>query len=120
MTLTVEAPAAESGSPAERRRQRRQRLAGALRLFARFGLCEGATGHISARDTDHPELFWINPADRHWSRIRARDLLLVDAAGTLVEGTGPVNPAAIAIHGQLLAARPDAVSVAHAHSVAGK
>ncbi|WP_101834881.1 class II aldolase/adducin family protein [Frankia canadensis] len=104
----------------DERVHRRRKLAAALRLFARFGLTEGATGHISARDTERPDHFWINPADQPWARLRASDLILVSPDGTVVEGDGPVNPAGVAIHAQLLAARPDAVSVAHAHSVAGK
>lgn len=120
MTLIEATPQTDAGSVADERMLRRQRLAGALRLFARFGLSEGATGHISVRDPELADHFWINPANMHWARIRASDLLLVDPAGAVVEGAAPVNPAAVAIHGQLLAARPDVVSVAHAHSVAGK
>jgi ribulose-5-phosphate 4-epimerase/fuculose-1-phosphate aldolase len=45
---------------------------------------------------------------------------LVDHAGTVVEGTWPVNLAAFVIHSQIHAARPDVVSAAHAHSVHGK
>ncbi|MBB5423936.1 hypothetical protein HDG40_002080 [Paraburkholderia sp. JPY158] len=41
---------------AEERLHRQQRLAGAFRLFAQYGLAQGLAGHITARDpewTDH-------------------------------------------------------------------
>jgi len=36
----------------EERRHRKQRLAAAFRLFARFGFSEGIAGHITVRDPD--------------------------------------------------------------------
>jgi hypothetical protein len=45
----------------EERVHRRQRLAGALRLFGRFGYEEGVSGHITARDPELPDCFWVNP-----------------------------------------------------------
>jgi hypothetical protein len=35
---------------AEERQYRKQRLAGAFRLFSRFGFDEGVAGHVTARD----------------------------------------------------------------------
>jgi len=99
---------------------RKQRLAGAFRLFARFGLFEGAAGHISARDPLRPDCFWMNPSDVHWAHMRVSDLILIDSEGAVVEGHGSANPAGIAIHGQLLDIRRDAISIAHSHSPYGK
>jgi ribulose-5-phosphate 4-epimerase/fuculose-1-phosphate aldolase len=107
-------------APEEERTHRKQRLAAAFRLFARFGLLEGSAGHISARDPEEPDHYWINPVDVHWSQIRVSDLLLVDASGDVVEGSRRVNPAGVAIHGQILARLPRVVSVAHSHSAYGK
>jgi ribulose-5-phosphate 4-epimerase/fuculose-1-phosphate aldolase len=107
-------------TPEEERQHRKQRLAGALRLFSRFGFDEGVAGHITARDpilTDH---FWVNPFGMHFSLIRASDLLLVNHEGVVVEGKYPVNRAAFAIHSQVHAARPDIIAAAHAHSIYGK
>jgi ribulose-5-phosphate 4-epimerase/fuculose-1-phosphate aldolase len=104
----------------EERLHRKQRLAGALRLFGAFGFSEGVAGHITARDpilTDH---FWVNPFGMHFSHIRVSDLLLVNHAGEVVEGEYHVNRAAFAIHSQVHAARPDVVAAAHSHSVYGK
>lgn len=104
----------------EERTYRKQRLAAALRLFARSGFDEGAGGHITARDPGDPERFWINPFGVHFGHVRASDLLLVDTGGNVRVGSGTVNPAGFAIHSQVHAARPDVVAVAHAHSTYGR
>ncbi len=104
----------------DERRHRKQRLAAAFRLFGHFGFDEGVAGHITARDPERPDHFWVNPLGMNFKQVRVRDLLLVDDRGTVVEGTWPVNAAAFVIHSQIHAARPDVISAAHAHSVHGK
>ena len=106
--------------PGEERVYRKQRLAAAARLFARYGFDEGAGGHITARDPERPDHFWINPFGLHFGLVNVSGLLLVDSAGTVVEGDGTVNPAGFVIHSQVHAARPDAVAAAHTHSVHGR
>jgi ribulose-5-phosphate 4-epimerase/fuculose-1-phosphate aldolase len=109
------------GRTAEQERtHRKQRLAAALRLFARAGFGEGAGGHVTARDPERPDHFWINPFGRPFGRVRVGDLLLVDAAGRVVEGAGRVNPAGFAIHSRLHAERSEVVAAAHTHSVYGR
>lgn len=103
----------------EERRFRKQSLAVALRLFARFGLIDGSAGHISARDPGEPDCYWTNPRGQHWSQIRTSDLVLVGPDGEAVDG-GRLNGAGIAIHGPILAAHPEITSVVHSHSVYGK
>ena len=105
---------------AEERRYRKQRLAAAFRLFNRFGFNEGVAGHITARDPEFPDRFWVNPFGMHFGHVRASDLVLVNHRGEVVEGSSPVNAAAFAIHSRVHAARPDAVAAAHAHSIYGK
>ena len=102
------------------RRHRKQRLAAALRLFGQFGFDEGAAGHITARDPELLDHFWVNPLGMNFKQIRVRDLILVDDRGQVVDGTWPVNMAAFAIHSQVHGARPDVVAAAHAHSVHGR
>jgi len=104
----------------EERRHRKQRLAAAFRLFSRFGFDEGAAGHITARDPERLDHFWVNPFGMYFGQIRASDLILVNHRGEVVEGHRPVNVAAFAIHSQVHAARPDVVAAAHAHSLYGK
>jgi len=107
-------------TPEEERRHRKQRLAAAFRLFALFGFDEGVAGHITARDPERPDHFWVNPFGVYFGHIRASDLILVNHQGDVVEGDRPVNAAAFAIHSQVHAARPDVVAAAHAHSPSGK
>ncbi len=104
----------------EERLHRKQRLAAAFRLFARFGFDEGVAGHITARDPEKTDHFWVNPFGMDFSQIRASDLILVNQKGDVVEGEDPVNAAAFAIHSSVHAARPDVVAAAHAHSMYGK
>jgi ribulose-5-phosphate 4-epimerase/fuculose-1-phosphate aldolase len=104
----------------EERRHRKQRLAAALRLFSRYGFDEGIAGHITARDPEKPEQFWVNPFGMHFGLIKVSDLILVNQEGEVIIGDRPVNRAAFAIHSQIHAARPDVVAAAHAHSIYGK
>lgn len=105
---------------AEERLHRKQRLASAFRLFGKFGFSEGVAGHITARDPELQDHFWVNPFGVHFSHIRVSDLILVNHSGEVVEGERPVNEAAFAIHSRIHSARPDVVAAAHAHSVYGK
>ena len=104
----------------EERRHRKERLAAAFRLFARFGYEEGVAGHITVRDPERPDCFWVNPFGVHFGHIRVSDLILVDDKGQVVQGRYPVNTAAFAIHSRVHAARPDVMAAAHSHSMSGK
>jgi ribulose-5-phosphate 4-epimerase/fuculose-1-phosphate aldolase len=104
----------------EERTHRKQKLAAAFRLFGRFGFSEGVAGHITARDPEFPETFWVNPFGMHFSHISVSDLIRVDHLGDVVEGDYQVNRAAFCIHAAVHAARPEAVAAAHSHSVHGK
>jgi ribulose-5-phosphate 4-epimerase/fuculose-1-phosphate aldolase len=104
----------------EERRHRKQHLAAAFRLFSLFGFDEGVAGHITARDPERLDHFWVNPFGMHFGQIRASDLILVNHRGEVIEGKYPVNAAAFAIHSQVHAARPDVIAAAHAHSLYGK
>ncbi|MBW3536235.1 MAG: class II aldolase/adducin family protein [Actinobacteria bacterium] len=104
----------------DERLHRKQRLAAAFRLFSAFGFNEGIAGHITARDPEFPDRFWVNPFGMHFGHIRVSDLICVNHEGEVVEGDRPVNTAAFVIHSQIHAARPEAVAAAHAHSLYGK
>jgi len=107
-------------TPAEERLHRKRMLAAAFRLFSRFGFDEGVAGHITARDPEKLDHFWVNPFGMHFGQIRASDLILVNHQGEAVEGKYPVNGAAFAIHSRVHSARPDVIAAAHAHSMYGK
>ena len=107
-------------SVADERLWRKQRLALAFRIFGRLGFDEGVAGHITVRDPEHPDRFWVNPFGLSFKLITVDDLLCVDHTGTVVEGDWPLNRAAFAIHSSIHAARPDVVAAAHSHSRYGR
>ncbi|MEJ5254069.1 MAG: class II aldolase/adducin family protein [Acidimicrobiales bacterium] len=104
----------------EQRLHIKQRLAASFRLFGKFGFSEGVAGHITARDPELTDHFWVNPFAMPFQHIRVRDLILCNDRGEIVEGDWDINRAAFAIHSQVHAARPDVMAAAHAHSVHGK
>ena len=74
----------------DERLHRKQRLAAALRIFGLLGYDEGIAGHITARDPEHLDRFWVNPFGMDFSLVRVSDLICVDNEGTVVEGDWPV------------------------------
>lgn len=106
--------------PADERRHRLERLAVGFRVLARRGLTTGIAGHISARDPEHPDRFWVNPLARPFSLMRVSDLVQVDGDGNVVEGDAVVNAAAFAIHSRIHVANPKVVSACHSHAPWGR
>ena len=113
-------PPAPRTSIGAERRHRQERLAGAFRLFARFGFAQGLAGHITARDPELADHFWVNPLGIHFSRIKVSDLLLVNSRGETVIGDRPLNKAAFAIHAAIHEHNPKIIAAAHTHSTYGK
>jgi ribulose-5-phosphate 4-epimerase/fuculose-1-phosphate aldolase len=107
-------------SIAEARLHRKRQLAAAFRIFCHYGFNEGVAGHITVRDPEDPDTFWVNPFGKAYARMRVSDLIRVDSHGRLVDGTQPVNVSAFMIHNQIHAARPDVEASVHAHTVHGK
>jgi ribulose-5-phosphate 4-epimerase/fuculose-1-phosphate aldolase len=107
-------------SIADERQLRRERLAAALRVFGKFGFDEGVAGHITVRDPEHLDHFWVNPMGKSFKQIKVSDLLLVNHKGEVVEGQGLLNGAAFTIHSQIHMSNPDITAAAHSHSVYGK
>ncbi len=125
-SIIMNADAAESNMPqdtmdvAAERKLRKERLAAALRLFGKFGFDEGVAGHITVRDPEHLDHFWVNAMGRSFKQMRVSDLLLVNHKGEVVEGEGLLNGAAFTIHSQIHMANPNITAAAHSHSVYGK
>ena len=115
LDLPTPAPTVE-----EERLQRKQKLAGALRIFGRVGFGEGVAGHITVRDPEFPEYFWVNPFAMSFRHVKVSDLILCDHDGNVIYGSRPVNRAAFVIHSAVHQARPDVIAAAHSHSVHGK
>lgn len=105
---------------AEERLHRKQRLAATFRLFSKMGFDEGVAGHVTARDPEFTDTFWVNPFGVHFSHVKVSNLIRVDHHGQVVEGRHPVNRAAFAIHSNVHQARPDAVAAAHTHGTWGR
>jgi L-ribulose-5-phosphate 4-epimerase len=104
----------------DERLHRKQQLAASLRLLARHGVEPGLAGHLSARDPEFTDHFWVNPVGVPFSHLRVSDLLRVDSDGRVVEGEGPINVSGIAYHHAVQRARPDVVGIVHAHSLHAK
>ena len=110
----------------EERLHRKQRLAASYRIFNKLGFEDGAVGaagHITVRDPEHPETFWVNPYGVNFKHITTSSLIRANEVGDVVEGEGEsvmLNGAAFAIHSQIHAARPDVIAAAHSHSMHGK
>ena len=73
-------------------------LALALRAAAHHGLSEGVCNHFSVELPDASGRFLLNPRGLLWSEIGADDIVLVDADGTVLAGSHPVESTAMFIH----------------------
>ncbi len=106
-----------SGRTAQEERERRKiEVALGYRLLAANKWGDAGDGHISARDPERRECFWMLRYGPSYHQAHVRDLVLVGPDGELVEGSGIINVAAYYIHHPILAARPDAVSATHVHT----
>jgi ribulose-5-phosphate 4-epimerase/fuculose-1-phosphate aldolase len=97
--------------------QRRVDLAAAFRLAADLGWHEAVANHFSLAVSPDGRKFLMNPRWRHFSRIKASELLLLDAGdtGTMNRPDAP-DPSAWCIHGHIHAAVPQARCILHVHS----
>lgn len=127
MVKTVEEALAEVASGQDgivdfeaERLHRKQRLAAGLRTLGRNRLAEGVAGHVTVRDPEFPDRFWVNPFGHNFKLMKVSDLICVDHHGEVVIGDRPVNGAAFAIHSELHKARPDVIAAAHSHSMYGR
>jgi hypothetical protein len=54
----------------EERMHRKVQLAAAFRMFSKAGLDEGVAGHVTVRDPEFPDSYWVNPFGMHFSLIK--------------------------------------------------
>ncbi len=90
-------------------------LAAAYRMAARLGMHEGICNHLSVMLPGRRDRFLINPRDRHWSRITASGLLVIDERGETVEGDGVPLRTGPTIHTRIHLEHPRAAVVFHTH-----
>jgi ribulose-5-phosphate 4-epimerase/fuculose-1-phosphate aldolase len=114
------APREPAKSFEEERLHRKQRLAATFRLFGRYGYDKGLAGHVTVRDPEFPDRYWINPLAKFFGHIKVSDLQLVDHDGDILIGDKPINKAGFTIHSAIHKARPDVIAAAHTHSNYGK
>jgi len=95
----------------------RRDLAVAFRWAARLNMHEATANHFSAAVSQDSQNFLVNPAGRHFSLVRASDLVLVDlnAKNFGIAESQVVDPTAINLHGQLHRLLPHAKCILHTH-----
>ncbi|MDH5529902.1 MAG: class II aldolase and adducin N-terminal domain-containing protein [Paracoccaceae bacterium] len=93
-------------------------LAAAFRWTARLNMHEGVANHFSLAVNEDGSQFLMNPNQMHFERIRASDLLLIDAndANTL-KGPNAPDPTAWGLHGSIHRHVRHARCVMHVHSI---
>lgn len=106
----------EPESAEELRQFRKVTLALGYRIFASQGWGDLGDGHISARDPERTDCFWLLGIGVSFHRASVSQLILVGPGGERVEGSGSINMAAHHIHYPVLMARPDVISAAHVHT----
>ena len=97
--------------------QARLDLAAALRWAAKLNLHEGVANHFSLAINDSGSRFLMNPNQRHFSRIKASELIEIDVNDSEVL-TGPDAPdiTAWGLHGSIHRHCRHARCVMHVHS----
>lgn len=103
-------------SPDVLRRRRKREVALGYRILAALHWGDTGDGHISARDPERTDCFWMLRYGVSFHEASVEDLVLVGPDGKLVEGDGVINMAAYYIHHPLHEARPDVVSATHVHT----
>ena len=94
------------------RAARKRELALGYRLFAALRWGDVGDGHISARDPEQTDSFWLLRAGVSFHEATVADLVLVGPDGCDAD----INDSAYYIHHPIHSARPDIVSVAHVHT----
>lgn len=96
--------------------QQRIDMAAAFRWTARLNMHEGIANHFSLAVSDDGSKFLLNPYGRHFSMMRASDLLLIDANDPAMADRDDIDPTAWCIHGAMHRNNPGARCIMHVHS----
>ena len=93
-------------------------LAAAFRWTARLNMHEGVANHFSFAINDDGTQFLMNPNQMHFSRMKASDMLLIDANDpSTLNGPNAPDPTAWGLHGGIHRHCPHARCVVHVHSI---
>jgi len=98
--------------------QERIDLAAAFRWAARLNMHEAVANHFSLSVNEDGTQFLMNPNQKHFSRIKASDILLLDANDPdTMQKPGAPDPTAWGLHGSVHRKCPHAKCVMHVHSI---
>ena len=93
-------------------------LACAFRWTARLGLNEAVANHFSLAVSPDGKRFLMNPNQMHFARIKASDLLHLDADDpTALDHPDAPDPTAWGLHGAIHRLVPHARCIMHVHSI---
>ena len=96
--------------------QMRVDLAAAFRLAAHYDWHEAVANHFSLAVSNDGNRFLMNPRWRHFSKIRASELLLLNSEDkSTMSGPNAPDLTAWSLHGRLHAALPHARCIIHLH-----
>ena len=104
---------------AAERAERKRQVALGYRVFAALGWGDLGDGHISARDPEREDCYWLLDTGVPFAEASPDALVLTGPEGDLPAGGTGTNWPAHYIHWPILDARPDIVSVAHTHTQFG-
>ncbi|MEH6360188.1 MAG: class II aldolase/adducin family protein, partial [Amylibacter sp.] len=83
-------------------KQERTDLAAAFRWTARLDMHESVANHFSLAVNDDGTKFLMNPNQMHFARIKASDMLLIDANDPeTLKGPNAPDPTAWGLHGAI-------------------
>jgi ribulose-5-phosphate 4-epimerase/fuculose-1-phosphate aldolase len=116
MAVVTSLRARDYGLDDQEVRQARVDLAAVFRWIARLNMHEGIANHFSAAVSADGTKFLMNPRGRHFSQIRASELLLLDTNDPkTMERPDAPDPTAWCIHGRIHANLPQARCILHLH-----
>ena len=98
--------------------QERVELAATFRWTERLNMHEAVANHFSLSVSDDGTQFLMNPNQVHFSRVKASDLLLLDANDpNTLDRPGAPDPSAWGLHGSVHRRCPHHRCLMHVHSI---
>lgn len=92
-------------------------LAACFRIVAKLGMHEAVANHFSAAVSANGRKFLLNPKWKHFSTIKASDLILLDADDADALNRDDIDPTAWSIHGQVHKLAPHIRVALHLHPI---
>ena len=99
-------------------KQERTDMAATFRWTARLNMHESVANHFSLAVNDDGTQFLMNPNQMHFARIKASDMLFIDANDPeTLNGPNAPDPTAWGLHGAIHRLCPQARCAMHVHSI---